>query len=125
MIYKNLFPMKTLFKILSLIFTALFIWAAAVQYNDPDSLLWYAIYGVAALASFLFFLGKMNYTLAALLCVIYLIGTLWNWPEQFEGVTIGGGDIVNIEKGREALGTLIVSLIMLLYALRIRFGAKS
>ena len=117
--------MKSLFKILSLVFTILFIYAAVVQYNDPDAILWYAIYGIAAIASLLFFLGKMNYTMAALLCILYLVVTLWNWPAQFEGVTIGEGDIVNIEKGREALGTLIASLIMLLFALRIRFGNKS
>ena len=100
--------MKSLFKILALVFTILFIYAAAVQYNDPDAFIWYIIYGIAALASVLFFLGKLNYNLAALLCVVYLIATLWNWPDQFEGVTIGEGDIDNIEKGREALGTLII-----------------
>jgi len=117
--------MKSLFKILSLVFMIMFIYAAVVQYNDPDVLLWCTIYGIAALASLLFFLGKLKYNLAALLCVVYLIATLWNWPAQFEGLTIGEGDIVNIEKGREALGTLIVSLIMLAYALRIRFGSRS
>ncbi|MCW5517449.1 transmembrane 220 family protein [Muriicola sp. Z0-33] len=117
--------MKTLFKILSLVFSIMFIYGAVVQYNDPDALIWYLIYGVAALASILFFMGKLNYNLAALLCVLYLIGTFWNWPEQFEGVTIGEGDIVNIEKGREALGTLIISVVMLVYAMRIRFGSKS
>ncbi len=117
--------MKSLFKILSLVFTIMFIYAAVVQYNDPDAIMWYAIYGVAALASILFFLGKMNYNLAALLCILFLIGSLWNWPEQFEGLTIGEGDIVNIEKAREALGTLIASVVMLVYALRIRFGSKS
>ena len=117
--------MKTLFKILSLVFAILFIYAAVVQYNDPDAFLWYTVYGIAALASLLFFAGRMNYNIAALLCILYLVGTLWNWPAQFEGVTIGAGDIVNIEKGREAVGTLIVSLVMLVFALRIRFGSKS
>ena len=117
--------MKTIFKILSLIFTAMFIYAAVVQYNDPDAFLWYIFYGVAAIASLLFFLGKMNYILAAALCVIYLIGALWIWPEKFEGIEIGKGDIVNVERGREALGMLIVSLAMLLYALRIRFRPGS
>ncbi|MEX0290204.1 MAG: transmembrane 220 family protein [Flavobacteriaceae bacterium] len=117
--------MKTFFKILALVFTGLFIYAAVVQYNDPDAFLWYIFYGVAAIASLLFFLGRMNYMLAAALCVIYLIGGLWLWPEKFEGVEIGGGDIVNIERAREALGMLIVALVMLVFALRIRFSNRS
>ncbi len=117
--------MKTFFKILSLIFAALFVWAAIVQYNDPDALMWYVVYGLAALASVLFFLGRINYLWVALLCVIYLAGGLWVWPEKFEGVEIGQGDIVNIERGREALGLLIISLVMFIYALRLRFKGAS
>lgn len=117
--------MKTLFKILSLAFTVLFVWGAVLQYNDPDAFMWYVIYGIAALASFLFFLGKINYLTVALLCVAYLIGVFWFWPEKFEGVEIGEGDIVNVERGREALGLLIMSLVMLMYAMRIRFGSSS
>jgi len=117
--------MKTLFKILSFVFILFFLWAMYVQYNDPDAMLWYAIYGVAALASFLFFLGRLNFAVGMILVVLYLAGTFLLWPEKFEGVTIGGGDIVNIEKGREALGLLIVAVVMLVYALRIRFVNKS
>jgi hypothetical protein len=117
--------MSTFFKILSIIFTVLFVWAAILQYNDPDALMWYALYGLAALASFLFFLGRINYLLTALLCLAYLTGAFWVWPEKFEGVEIGEGDIVNIERGRESLGLLIVSFVMLIYALRIRFTHKS
>ena len=117
--------MKTLFKILSFVFIILFLWAVYVQYNDPDAMMWYAIYGVAALASLLFFLGRLNYYAAATLCVLYLIGTFVVWPEKFEGVTIGEGDILNIERAREALGLLITAVVMLAYALRIRFVNKS
>jgi hypothetical protein len=117
--------MKNMFKILSLVFTLLFIWAAYVQYNDPDALLWYAIYGVAAAASLFFYLGKLNVTAAVLLSVIYFVSTLVMWPDQYEGVTIGNGDIENIERGRESLGLLIVALVMLLYAVRLRLVNKS
>jgi len=117
--------MKNLFKFLSLLFTLLFIWAAYVQYNDPDALLWYAIYGVAAAASLFFYLGKLNFTGAIILCGIYFIATYVIWPEQYEGLTIGNGDIENIERGRESLGLLIVALVMLIYALRLRLVNKS
>ena len=114
-----------MFKILSLVFTLLFIWAAYVQYNDPDALLWYAIYGVAAAASLFFYLGKLNVTAAVILSFIYLVSTFVMWPDQYEGVTIGNGDIENIERGRESLGLLIVALVMLLYAVRLRLVYKS
>lgn len=117
--------MKSLFKILSLILTLLFIWAAYVQYNDPDALLWYAIYGVAAAASLFFYLGKLNVIAAVILSGIYFVSTFIMWPEQYEGVTIGNGDIENIERGRESLGLLIVAIVMLIYAFRLRLTNKS
>lgn len=113
--------MNKLFKFLSLVFTLLFIWAAYVQYNDPDALLWYTIYGVAAAASLLFYLGKFNITGAIILSGVYFVATFVIWPDKFEGVTIGNGDIVNIERARESLGLLIVAIVMLVYALRLRW----
>ena len=110
--------MTTVFKILSLVFAALFLWAAYVQYNDPDALQWYFIYGVATLASILFYINKLNYLIALCLGGIYFVLAITTWPDSFEGVTIGQGDIVNIEKGREALGLLIVSAVMFAYAIR-------
>jgi hypothetical protein len=47
------------------------------------------------------------------------------WPEKFEGFNIGEGDIVNIEKGREAFGLLIIAVVLLVYALRIRYMRRS
>lgn len=112
--------MKSLFKILSLVFTVLFLMAAFVQWNDPDATIWYVIYGIAVLASLLFYLGRLNYLAALILAVLYIIGTLILWPEKWEGITIGGGDIVNVERARESLGLLITGLVMLMYAVRKR-----
>ncbi|WP_149276374.1 transmembrane 220 family protein [Pareuzebyella sediminis] len=117
--------MNVFFKALSIIFALLFIWAAYLQYNDPDALLWYAIYGVAGLGSILFAVNRLGLFLALILCLAYLIGTVALWPERFEGFTIGQGDIVNIERGREAFGLLIVALVFLMYGLRIYFSKKS
>lgn len=113
--------MQTFFKLLSVVFAILFLWAAYVQYNDPDALLWYMVYGLAALASLLFYLKKLNFMVALILFVGYLIGAYVVWPIKFEGVSIGEGDITNIERGREALGLLIMSGVMLVYVLRIRY----
>ncbi|UJH66941.1 transmembrane 220 family protein [Allomuricauda sp. SCSIO 65647] len=117
--------MKNFFKILALVFTGLFIWAAAVQHNDPDSLHWYLLYGMAALASLLFILGNLRFLWAVFLFGFYIGFAIYYWPEKFEGVTIGEGDIVNIERGREALGLGITALIMLIYAVRIRVAKSS
>ncbi len=112
--------MQPFFKVFSIVFTILFLWAAYVQYNDPDALMWYAIYGLAALASILYYFKKLNLIATMVLFVGYLIGAFMLWPSNFEGVTIGGGDIKNIELGRESLGLLITATVMLLYAWRIK-----
>lgn len=112
--------MKVFFKVFSLLFFVFFTYAACVQWNDPDAIIWYVIYGVAALASILFFFNKLPFWISIFLFVIYLLGVFIDWPSQFEGVKIGEGDIKNIEEGRESLGLLITAFAMLVYAIRIR-----
>lgn len=117
--------MKIIFKILAVIFTAMFIYAIYVQTNDPDATLWYLLYGVAALASVLFLMNKLPFTIAVVLFLGYVIGCAVVWPEQYEGITIGEGNIKNIEEGREALGMLITAGIMLIYAFGVKASKKS
>lgn len=116
--------MKGFAKIFSVIFTFLFLWAAYLQYNDPDPLLWYAIYGLAALASVLFLLNRLPLVVVVGLAFGYLMGSYVFWPEKYEGFAIGGGDIDNIEWARESVGLLINAMIMLFYAWQIRFRRK-
>ncbi|MDC6352057.1 transmembrane 220 family protein [Zeaxanthinibacter sp. PT1] len=116
--------MKVFFKVFAIIFGILFLWAAFVQYNDPDAILWYAIYGSAFVISVLFALDRLPWMIPAVLFVLYMVGVAYTWPETFEGVTIGGGDIENIEKAREALGLLIMAILMLVYTLRTRYIRK-
>lgn len=113
--------MKNFFQILAFAFTIFFVWAAVLQNNDPDALVWYAIYGLAALGSMVFAFGRLPFMATAFLCLAYLIGGFLSWPKTFQGFEIGAGEIENIERGREACGLLIVSAVFLLYALRIRF----
>lgn len=112
--------MRFFSKIFSGVFTILFVWAAWLQYNDPDAMVWYFIYGIAAVASFLFFIGRLNLLVPIVLTFAYLIGAWIFWPEQFEGVAIGMGNIDNIEHARESLGLLINALVMLFYIWRIK-----
>lgn len=117
--------MKKAFKLFAALFALLFLWAAVMQWNDPDAYVWYAIYGIPAVASGLFVFGKLPRGLAFLLSIAYLVGMVFAWPEHFEGFAIGGGDIINIERGREAFGLLITALVLLVYALRIRYAQRS
>ncbi|MEG3657020.1 transmembrane 220 family protein [Arenibacter palladensis] len=112
--------MRLFSKIFSGVFTILFVWAALVQYNDPDVFMWYIIYGIAAGASFLFFLGKLNLLIPVVLSFAYLIAAWIFWPDHFEGVSIGSGNIDNIEHARESLGLIINALVMLFYAWRVK-----
>ena len=50
--------MNVLFKTLGFVFAILFAIGAVLQYNDPDSLHWIIVYGIAALVSLLFALKK-------------------------------------------------------------------
>ncbi|MDH3699605.1 MAG: transmembrane 220 family protein [Flavobacteriaceae bacterium] len=110
--------MKKFSKILALIFALLFTWAAFVQHNDPDALLWYANYGVAAGACLLFYFDRFHPALGIILAILYLIQTFLVWPDKFEGFTIGEGDIENIERGREAWGLLLSGLFMIFLSWR-------
>jgi len=117
--------MNNFFKLLGFVFAALFLFAAAVQYNDQDALKWYLIYGVAALASILFAFNRLKLVWTIFLFVFYATFAVLNWPAKFEGFTIGEGEIVNIEEGREAFGLLIAAIVMGVYALRLWKGKKS
>ncbi|KQC29419.1 transmembrane 220 family protein [Flagellimonas eckloniae] len=117
--------MKLFFKIFGIVFAALFVYAAIVQYNDPDALKWYVYYGVAAFISILFAVDRLKFLWVFVLLLFYGFMAFQTWPEKFEGVTIGEGDIVNIERGREALGLAIVACVMLVYALRLLLKRKS
>jgi hypothetical protein len=117
--------MKLFFKVFAMVFTLLFLWAAVLQWNDPDSWVWYSVYGGAAITSVLFFTGRLPYAMGLVFMLAYTVGAVYSWPEQFQGFTIGEGDINNIERGREAFGLFLTAAVMLVYALRIRYSSRS
>ncbi|APQ16294.1 transmembrane 220 family protein [Maribacter hydrothermalis] len=110
--------MNLLFKILGYVFAVLFTVGAVLQYNDPDSLHWIIIYGVAALISLLFALNKIGYIVPLILGVLAFIGFVYLYPSDFQGFDLNDGDIVTVELGREAFGLLIISIVLVIFAFR-------
>lgn len=114
--------MKSFFKVFALVFALLCVVSAYLQLNDPDPALWIAIYLVVAIASVLFAMKKLPYYVYLLLFIGSIVGAYLFWPNAFEGVTIGEGDINNIEHARESLGLLIMAVVMLLYTVRTKLA---
>ncbi len=117
--------MKIFFRVLGSLFALLFIYSTLVQYNDPDAVQWYLYYGVATMASILFVFNGLRLQWAFLLFLFFVFKMYQVWPDTYEGITIGEGEIENVEQGREALGLGISALAMLIYTLRIWFVRKS
>lgn len=110
--------MKSFFKIFAILFAILCVVSAYLQLNDPDPFLWIWIYIIAAIAAVLFIYNKLPYQVYFLLFIGYGIGAYLFWPDTFEGVTIGEGEINNIEHARESLGLLILAVVMLIFGFK-------
>ena len=129
--------MNTFFKIFGFTFAVLFLVAAVLQYNDPDplpqepagpsrqDLCWMLIWGLAAIISFLFARNKLSFTVPLLLGILGLIGFMYLYPSDFQGFNLNDGDIKTVELGREAFGLLIISVVMLVFAFRLKVTRKS
>jgi hypothetical protein len=104
-------------KITGITLGLVFISFAAMQYNDPDATIWIIIYLVAAAITILAAFGRVPVLLLAIATVACLLGAFYMWPEKYEGLEVGGGDIKNIEEAREALGLLLIGLVLFLYAI--------
>jgi len=113
--------MNRLFKFFGFLFAVLSVISAALQYNDPDPIIWILIWGFSAIISFLFFLNKISFIITMIAGVLSLIGFMHLCPSNFQGFNLNNGDIENIELGREAFGLLIIALVMFMYAFRIRY----
>jgi hypothetical protein len=104
-------------KIIGIILGLVFISFAAMQYNDPDATVWILIYLNAAAITILAAFGKVPVLVLAITTIACLLGAFYMWPDKYEGLEVGGGDIKNIEEAREALGLLLIGVIMFLYAI--------
>jgi len=112
--------MNLLFKVIGYVFAILFAVGAVLQYNDPDSLHWIIVYGVAGLVSLLFALNKIGYMVPLILGVLALVGFVYLYPSNFQGFDLNDGDIKTVELGREAFGLLIISMVLLFFSFQIK-----
>lgn len=94
-------------KYFSLFFALMYVYFIAVQYNDPDPLVWMGIYGFALVISLLAFFKKGNTIISVLAIIAYIIGAFFQWPQQYEGISMPMEHSMNIEEARESLGLAI------------------
>jgi len=103
----------------SYLMLAVFLLSAAVQYNDPDPLLWIGIYAGAALLTWLFIREQLLWMLPASACILLLVWAGFQLQEVWGIVSIA--DLFEsiqmqdetVEIAREAGGLLIIAAWML------------
>lgn len=111
-------------KAFNLIFSALFVLFAVLQYNDPDPWLWIPIYLYAAVLCWLAFRGRYFRT-AYLIGIVAYLGYavllffekdgVWDWLTKHEAANIAGtmkAENPWIEDTREFFGLLIIVIVL-------------
>ncbi len=110
-------------RVLNFIMMAMFLLAAAVQYNDPDPMRWIVLYGIAAAMSGLAMFNQYGPWPAAP-AAVYLAIFLYLKPDTLD-------HWIEVETAREAGGALICLVWMLVllaiwgYRRRGKAGAAS
>ena len=111
-----------MFRLLNGAMALLFLFGAAVQYNDPDPLLWMTIYLAAAVACTLAAAGRLRWWFAATVALVALAWAATLAPRAFPNVRIaemfGAWEMANtrIEEGREMYGLLLIAIYMTVLA---------
>ena len=106
---------SALFRTVNAVMALLFVFAAAVQYNDPDPLRWMAIYLAAAAACVLALLGRLRWFVPAAVGLVALAWAATLAPHVLGHVRMGEMveawemKDVRVEEGREMYGLLIVA----------------
>lgn len=103
----------------------LFLIAAALQFNDPDPIVWISVYGAASLITFLFLLQKINWYVIATASVFSLVASIFIGVDAMQeaGLITSSLDSFKMhnmaeEKAREAIGLIIIAIWMLIMTLR-------
>jgi len=82
-----------------------FLACVAFQYNDPDPLIWMAIYGLAAAFCFLAVRGRQPRLPAAVIAAVAI-----TWASTLAIRVIGKQPLFDSEEGREMLGLILVGV---------------
>src|SRR3982751_1475020 len=115
--------MNWFIRAVELLFALLFLFGAAVQYNDPDPIRWMAIYLSACAASVMAAFNVGPWWFAILVGLIALVWALTLAPRAFPNVRLGElveqweMKDVRVEEGREMYGLFIIFVVMTLVAL--------
>jgi hypothetical protein len=101
----------------------LFLFGAAVQYNDPDPVPWMAIYLAASIACVLAATKKLRWWFAAAVGLVAVVWASILAPRIFPGVRIaelfGAWEMANnrVEEGREMYGLIVIAASMSILAI--------
>ena len=109
-------------RFIALFFGLLFVLFAGFQYNDPDPEIWIPIYGLAAAACFMAYVGLGRWWFFVAMALMYVVAAVYQWPPKFEGFLFSevGMRSLNIELAREAGGLSICAVVMALLAVMMR-----
>lgn len=122
-------------KIFNIVFALIFLLFTFVQFNDPDPLLWIAIYGAMAALCIMAFFKKYPQRVYLILLVllagysILYIPSVLIWLKQ-EHLSDLFDDVAKmehlyIEESREFLGLLICVSVLLFYLMKTRKSQKN
>lgn len=113
-------------KIFNLLFCILFVFSAALQYNDPDPYIWIPIYGYGAILCWMAFRGNYYpraylagiaaYTVYAIFLFFEKDG-VWDWVTKHNAEDIAQtmkAETPWIEDTREFFGLLILIVVLLI-----------
>lgn len=100
---------------LNILMALLFIFAAVVQYNDPDNIQWMLLYGLAAFSSLLWFTNYFKKIIPFLVMTIALIWIAFLLPDVMGQGTFSSQmfdsfkmNNIEVELAREVGGLLII-----------------
>jgi hypothetical protein len=112
-------------KILKIFFGILFILFAAVQYNDPDPLVWILVYGAMAVVSFMAVFNRYPLQYMIIMAGGFLVMTIMyfdgfkDWlisPDRYLLFDdLAKMQFPYIEEAREFLGLLICLAVLIFY----------
>jgi len=109
-----------IYVIANCLMTIIFAWFMYLQFNDENSVRWSIIYGVSALACFLYVINRLPWQVPALIGVVAIIWSLSKIPDLL-GKDLPMHEVFGtmrmitfaVQEAREMLGLMIVFIWML------------